>query len=287
MFKYILYYLKNFFILIRINKPTGIMLLMFPAIWSILIVLKEEIDIYLLLLFAYGSFIMRSAGCIINDIIDRNYDKNVKRTRSRPLALGSLDITDAIILLIIFLSIGLSILLTLNPTCILLGFIAFPLILLYPLTKRFTYFPQFFLAIIFNFSVLISWTAAKGEFDNQSLLLYLACIFWTLGYDTIYAYQDIKDDKKIGIKSLAIYLENNIKFWVSLFYLLFVGIFSFLAVLNKINLIFFIIIILFTLKILFEIFKIKKLHYQKYLEIFQMNSWYGFFITIGLFFNYI
>ena len=287
MFKYILYYLKNFFILIRINKPTGIMLLMFPAIWSILIVLKEEIDIYLLLLFAYGSFIMRSAGCIINDIIDRNYDKNVKRTRSRPLVSGSLDITDAIILLIIFLSIGLSILLTLNPTCILLGFIAFPLILLYPLTKRFTYFPQFFLAIIFNFSVLISWTAAKGEFDNQSLLLYLACIFWTLGYDTIYAYQDIKDDKKIGIKSLAIYLENNIKFWVSLFYLLFVGIFSFLAVLNKINLIFFIIIILFTLKILFEIFKIKKLHYQKYLEIFQMNSWYGFFITIGLFFNYI
>ena len=233
MFKYILYYLKNFLILIRINKPTGIMLLMFPAIWSILIVLKEEIDIYLILLFAYGSFIMRSAGCIINDIIDREFDKNVKRTKSRPLASEDLEITDAIILLIIFLSIGLSILLSLNSTCILLGFIAFPLIFLYPLMKRFTYFPQLFLAIVFNFSVLISWTAAKGGFDIQSLLLYLACIFWTLGYDTIYAYQDINDDKKIGIKSLAIYLENNIKFWVSLFYLLFVGIFSFLEVLNK------------------------------------------------------
>ena len=287
MFKYILYYLKNFLILTRINKPTGIMLLLFPAFWSILIVLKEEIDIYLLLLFAYGSFIMRSAGCIINDIVDKNYDKNVKRTKSRPLASGNLERSDAIILLIIFLSIGLSILLKLNFVCILLGFIVFPLILLYPLMKRFTYFPQFFLALIFNFSVLISWTAARGEFDNQSLLLYLACIFWTLGYDTIYACQDINDDKKIGVKSLAIYLEKNIKSWIILFYLIFIGIFCFLAMLNDINLIFFIIIILFTLKILFEFCKIKKLQSQDCNKIFQMNSWYGFFITIGLLFNYI
>ena len=286
MFKYILYYLKNFLILIRINKPTGIMLLMFPAIWSILIVLKEEIDIYLILLFAYGSFIMRSAGCIINDIIDKNYDKNVKRTKSRPIASGNLEVSDAIILLIIFLSIGLSILFTLNSTCILLGFIAFPLIVLYPLMKRFTYFPQLFLAIVFNFSILISWTAAKGEFDNQCLFLYLACIFWTLGYDTIYAYQDLKDDKKIGVKSLAIYLEENIKFWIALFYFIFIGIFSYLAILNNINLIFFI-IIFFALKIVYEFFKIKKSEYGNSMKIFQMNSWYGFFITIGLFFNYI
>jgi len=287
MFKYILYYLKNFLILIRINKPNGIMLLMFPAIWSILIVLKEEIDIYLLLLFAYGSFIMRSAGCIINDIIDKKIDRNIERTKSRPLASEKLESSDAIILLIIFLSIGLSILLNLNSICILLGFIAFPLILLYPLMKRFTYFPQLCLAIIFNFSVLISWTAAKGEFEVQSLLLYLACIFWTLGYDTIYAYQDIDDDKKIGVKSLAIYLEKNIKFWITLFYLIFIGFFSFLAILNSINLIFFIIITLFALKILFEIFKIKELQSKNCLKIFQMNSWYGFFITIGLFSNYI
>ena len=287
MFKYILYYLKNFLILTRINKPTGIMLLMFPAIWSILIVLKEEIDIYLILLFAYGSFIMRSAGCIINDIIDRKFDKNVKRTKSRPLVSENLEVTDAIILFIIFLSIGLSILLTLNPTCILLGFIAFPLVLLYPLMKRYTYFPQLFLAIVFNFSILISWTAAKGIFDNQSLLLYLACIFWTLGYDTIYAYQDKEDDKKIGVKSLAIYLEQNIKLWITLFYLCFVGIFSFLAILNNINFIFFLILVLFALKILCEFFKIQKLKSKNFMKIFQMNSWYGFFITIGLFLNYI
>ncbi len=287
MFKYILYYLKNFLILIRINKPTGIMLLMFPTFWSILIVLKGETSIYLLLLFAYGSFIMRSAGCIINDIIDKKFDKNIERTKLRPLASENLEISDAIILLIIFLSIGLSILLSLNSTCILLGLVAFPLIFLYPLMKRFTYFPQLFLAIVFNFSILIAWSAASGKFETQSLLLYLACIFWTLGYDTVYAYQDINDDKKVGVKSLAIYLEKNIKFWIILFYLIFVSFFSILAILNNINSIFFIIIGLFTLKIFFEIFKSKKLKSRDCLKIFQMNSWYSFFITIGLFFNYI
>ena len=287
MFKYILYYLKKFLILIRINQPTGIMLLMFPAIWSILIVLKEEIDIYLIFLFAYGSFIMRSAGCIINDIIDIKFDKNVKRTKSRPLASENLEITDAIILFIIFISIGLSILLTLNSTCILLGLIVFPLILIYPLMKRYTNLPQIFLAIVFNFSVLISWAAAKGEFDYQSLLLYLACFFWTLGYDTIYACQDKEDDKKIGVKSLAIYLEKNINFWISFFYLSFVIVFSLVGILNNINFIFFIFLLSFALKIMYDFFKTRKLKSKNFIKIFQVNSWYGFFITIGLFLNYI
>ena len=286
MFKYILYYLKKFLILIRINQPTGIMLLMFPAIWSILIVLKE-INIYLIFLFSYGSFIMRSAGCIINDIIDKKFDKNVKRTKFRPLASEDLEVTDAIILFIIFISIGLSILLTLNPICILLGFAAFPLVLLYPFMKRYTYFPQVFLAIVFNFSVLISWTAANGEYDYKCLLLYLTCIFWTLGYDTIYAYQDLKDDKKIGIKSLAIYLENNITFWIMVFYILFVCMFTFIGILNDFDKIFYFIVILYALIILNEFHKIKKSKSNNFMKIFKMNSWYGFFITIGLLFNYI
>ena len=287
MFKYILYYLKNFLLLIRINKPTGIMLLTFPAIWSILIVLKEEINLFLILLFIYGSFIMRSGGCIINDIIDLKFDKKVKRTKDRPLASGQLEISDAILLCIIFLSIGLSILLQLNLISILLGLFVFPLILLYPLMKRFFYAPQLFLAIVFNFSVLISWTAAKGAFELQSIILYLGCIFWTLGYDTIYAYQDIKDDKKIGVKSLAIYLEKNFKIWTSMFYLLFFIVFSYIAIINKFNLIFFIIFTLSTFGIIFKIFKIKKLNSNICSKIFQINSWYGFFITLGLLFNYI
>ena len=287
MFKYILYYLKNFFLLIRINKPTGIMLLMFPAIWSILIVLKQEIDIYLTLLIIYGSFIMRSAGCIINDLIDKKFDKYVERTKDRPLASGNLENTDAIILLIIFLSIALSILLSLNFSSILLGILVLPLIFIYPFMKRYIYIPQLFLAIVFNFSVLISWTAAKGAFEMQSLTLYLACIFWTLGYDTIYGYQDIKDDKRIGVKSLAIYLEKNIKYYSSSFFTIFLIFLFYIGIKNNLNIIFFTIIILFTLIIISKIFKEKKLKKENCYKIFQVNSWYGFFITLGLLFNYI
>ncbi len=287
MFKYTLYYLKNFLLLIRINKPTGIMLLMFPAMWSILIVLKEEIDIYLTLLIIYGSFIMRSAGCIINDIIDKKIDKNVNRTKLRPLVSGNLDNTDAIILLIIFLSIALSILLNLNTTSIFLGILVLPLIFIYPFIKRFVYIPQLFLAVVFNFSVLISWTAASGVFELQSLILYVACIFWTLGYDTIYAYQDIKDDKKIGVKSLAIYLEKDIKFYTSVFFIIFLIFFFYIGIKNNLNMIFFSTIILFTLIIISKIFKKKKLETKNCHEIFVINSWYGFFITLVLFFNYI
>ncbi len=287
MFKYILYYLKNFFLLIRINKPTGIMLLMFPAIWSILIVLKQEIDIYLTLLIIYGSFIMRSAGCIINDLIDKKFDKYVERTKDRPLASGNLENTDAIILLIIFLSIALSILLSLNFSSILLGILVLPLIFIYPFMKRYIYIPQLFLAIVFNFSVLISWTAAKGAFEMQSLTLYLACIFWTLGYDTIYGYQDIKDDKRIGVKSLAIYLEKNIKYYSSSFFTFFLIFLFYIGIKNNLNIIFFTIIILFTLIIISKIFKEKKLKKENCYKIFQVNSWYGFFITLGLLFNYI
>ena len=153
--------------------------------------------------------------------------------------------------------------------------------------KRYTYFPQVFLAIVFNFSVLISWTAANGEFDYKCLLLYLTCIFWTLGYDTIYAYQDLKDDKKIGIKSLAIYLENNITFWIMVFYILFVCMFTFIGILNDFDKIFYFIVILYALIILNEFHKIKKSKSNNFMKIFKMNSWYGFFITIGLLFNYI
>tara|TARA_B100000029_G_scaffold56099_1_gene50818 strand:+ start:15917 stop:16699 length:783 start_codon:yes stop_codon:yes gene_type:complete len=260
---------------------------MFPAMWSILIVLKEEIDIYLTLLIIYGSFIMRSAGCIINDIIDKKIDKNVNRTKLRPLVSGNLDNTDAIILLIIFLSIALSILLNLNTTSIFLGILVLPLIFIYPFIKRFVYIPQLFLAVVFNFSVLISWTAASGVFELQSLILYVACIFWTLGYDTIYAYQDIKDDKKIGVKSLAIYLEKDIKFYTSVFFIIFLIFFFYIGIKNNLNMIFFSTIILFTLIIISKIFKKKKLETKNCHEIFVINSWYGFFITLVLFFNYI
>ena len=259
------------------------MLLMFPAIWSILIVSKEEIDIYLILLFIYGSFIMRSAGCIINDIIDKNFDKRVKRTKFRPLASENLDISDAIILFIVFLSIGLSILLSLNSTCILLGFIAFPLIMLYPLMKRFTYFPQLFLAIVFNFSVLISWTAATGRFDNQSLLLYLACIFWTLGYDTIYAHQDREDDALIGVKSSALFLGDKTKLFLVAFYCTTLSGLLAIGLLNNFGVFFFSLIVISGIQLVWQILTLDINSPINCLKKFKSNRLFGLIVTVAIY----
>jgi len=287
MYKYILYYLKNFFILIRINKPTGMWLLMFPTFWALIMASEGKVDIQLLILFAFGSFIMRSAGCIINDIIDKKIDSNIVRTKNRPLASGSLNNADALILLIIFLSIGLSILLSLNTNCIILGIAVFPLIIIYPFMKRLIYFPQLILAITFNFGTLIAWTAVAGYIDKKSLILYFSCVFWTLAYDTIYALQDKIDDEKFGIKSLAIYLGKNNKYWIIFFYLCFISGIFYLGITINLNFIFFFLIILFTLKIIFEVIKLDLYQPKNCTRNFQLNSWYGFFITISLYLNYI
>ena len=287
MYKYILYYLKNFFILIRINKPTGMWLLMFPTFWALIMASEGKVDIQLLILFAFGSFIMRSAGCIINDIIDKKIDSNIVRTKNRPLASGSLNNADALILLIIFLSIGLSILLSLNTNCIILGIAVFPLIIIYPFMKRLIYFPQLILAITFNFGTLIAWTAVAGYIDKKSLILYFSCVFWTLAYDTIYALQDKIDDEKFGIKSLAIYLGKNNKYWIIFFYLCFISGIIYLGITINLNFIFFFLIILFTLKIIFEVIKLDLYQPKNCTRNFQLNSWYGFFITISLCLNYI
>ena len=287
MYKYILYYLKNFFILIRINKPTGIWLLMFPTFWALIMASGGKINIQLFILFAFGSFIMRSAGCIINDIIDKKIDSNITRTKNRPLASGSLNNSDALILLIIFLSIGLSILLSLNTNCIILGITIFPLIIIYPFMKRLIYFPQLILAITFNFGTLIAWVAVTGYIDKKSLILYFSCVFWTLAYDTIYALQDKIDDEKFGIKSLAIYMGKNNKYWIIFFYLCFISGIFYLGMIINLNLIFFFLIILFTSKIIFEIIKLDLHQPKNCARNFQLNSWYGFFITISLYLNYI
>ena len=262
-------------------------LLMFPTFWALIMASEGKVDIQLLVLFAFGSFIMRSAGCIINDIIDKKIDSNIVRTKNRPLASGSLNNADALILLIIFLSIGLSILLSLNTNCIILGIAVFPLIIIYPFMKRLIYFPQLILAITFNFGTLIAWTAVAGYIDKKSLILYFSCVFWTLAYDTIYALQDKIDDEKFGIKSLAIYLGKNNKYWIIFFYLCFISGIIYLGITINLNFIFFFLIILFTLKIIFEVIKLDLYQPKNCTRNFQLNSWYGFFITISLCLNYI
>ena len=207
--------IHNYFELIRLNKPIGFMLLLWPCWFSLAYL--EFSQQYLLsyyILFFIGSVIMRSAGCIINDLIDQDIDSKIERTASRPLASKKITNFNAIIFLFMLLIIGLLILLQFKSSSILAGLLCTPLIVLYPLMKRITFWPQLFLGIIFNWGVIICSVEFFGTITDEYLILYLACVLWTIGYDTIYAYQDLKDDKKNSIKSTAVLFENKGKYLV-------------------------------------------------------------------------
>ena len=205
--------------LARLNNPIGIFLLLFPCLLGITIA-SDQINLEIFTLFTLGAITMRSAGCIINDIVDRNLDKKTVRTKDRPLANEQLTLKEAYYFLLFLLIIGLLILIKLNQIVIILGLAIIPLIVLYPYMKRITYFPQLFLGIIFNWGVLMGYASIKNTLDPEIFFLYAACIFWTIGYDTIYAHQDKKTDVKIGIKSTAILFGKKTKLCLCMLYLL-------------------------------------------------------------------
>mgnify|MGYP003952084419 CR=1 FL=1 len=211
--------LQLFSDLIRLNKPIGVFLLVWPCWFGLAYIHNYELElIRWYLYFIIGAFLMRSAGCIINDIVDINLDKTVKRTASRPLASNNISLTEIISLLILILLVSLYILLQFNIYSIFLGLFSLPLIFLYPFLKRYTYWPQLGLGLVFNWGVLIVSVEFSFIISYDLLILYIGCVFWTLGYDTIYAYQDIEDDVKNNIKSTAVLFGEKGKKFVMFFY---------------------------------------------------------------------
>jgi len=208
------------FRLMRLHQPAGIWLLLWPCWWSIALASGGKPPLLLLLLFALGAVVMRSAGCIINDITDRDFDRQVERTRTRPLASGEMSLRQASVLLLVLLAMALGIALMLGKTVVLWAVFSLPLVIVYPFMKRFTWWPQLFLGLTFNWGALMGWVAVRGQVELPALLLYAGGIFWTLGYDTIYAHQDKIDDARAGIKSSALRLGAHTKQAVGLFYLL-------------------------------------------------------------------
>ena len=204
--------------LARLDRPIGTWLLLFPGWWGIALASSGWPDPALILLFALGAVAMRGAGCTLNDIADRDYDAQVARTRLRPLPSGAVSLWQAVLFLVLQLAIGAAVLLTLNRTSMLLGVAVLGLIGTYPFMKRVTYWPQVFLGLNFNWGALIGWTAVTGELALPPLLLYLGGIFWTIGYDTIYAHQDKEDDLRIGVKSSALALGSHTRPWLFVFY---------------------------------------------------------------------
>lgn len=206
--------------LMRLHQPTGIWLLLWPCWWAVALASDGAPPLLVLAIFAAGAVLMRSAGCIINDIADREFDKQVERTRTRPLASGELSVTQAVAVLCILIGISALLAIQLGMGAILWGILSLIPVVTYPLMKRISWWPQLFLGLTFNWGALMGWAVIRDTVELPAILLYIGGVFWTLGYDTIYGHQDKKDDQRIGVKSTALRLGNKTKTIVSMFYLL-------------------------------------------------------------------
>lgn len=274
--------LRPFAVLARLDKPIGTWLLLWPGLWSVALATDGLPDIRLLALFAAGALVMRSAGCVYNDIIDRDFDARVERTRDRPIAAGVISVKTALVFLALLLAIGLAILLQLNGFAILLGIASLVLVFTYPFMKRITYWPQAFLGLTFNWGALLGWAAVEGGLSWPAGLLYAGGIAWTLGYDTIYAHQDKEDDALIGVKSSALALGDKTKPWLWIFYSLALAGFAAAGALSHIAWPFYAGLGAAALFFIWQATTLKTANGVDCLAKFKLNLWVGVVIFAGI-----
>ena len=279
--------LKLFIKLTRLNKPIGYMLLFWPCAWGLTLAynFNEKLNYYFfyLILFFLGSVLMRSAGCIVNDIFDKDFDSKVFRTKNRPIASGKISIRHAIFYALFLCLLALFVLLNFNLLTIVLALGSMPLAFSYPLMKRFTYWPQLFLGITFNYGLILGWTAVKGQIDLVPFIFYLGAIFWTLGYDTIYGYQDIKDDEIIGLKSTSIKFKGKEKKFLLTCYTFLIFLFVIGGYQMNFELIYFLLLAIPFSHLFFYQIKIFKLNDPtSCLRIFKSNNFFGLIIFINI-----
>ena len=278
--------IQPFIQLARYDKPVGFMLLFWPCMWSLLLhslYIGELAPISFFILFFIGSIIMRGAGCTWNDFLDKDYDKSVKRTKDRPLASSKIKITTAIFFLIIQLFAGLLILIQFNKLTLIFGSLALIPVFIYPLMKRITWWPQVFLGITFNWGALLGWMSISNNLSSvYPFLLYIACIFWTIGYDTIYAHQDKDDDLLLNLKSSAIKLGENTKYAMLIFYSIFFIIFAVILLNLSNSLVIHIAILSLLVHLVFQITYLDIYDAEKCLKVFKSNNLLGLQITFFL-----
>ena len=280
--------IKLFIDLIRLKKPIGFMLLFWPCIWGLTLVydFSSSLNNYIFfgLLFLTGSILMRSAGCIVNDIIDKNFDKKVERTKNRPIASGKVSIKIALIYSILLCGSAFLVLINFNKLTIYMALLSMPLAFTYPLMKRITYWPQLFLGITFNYGLLLAWASVSNDISLVSIAFYVGAIFWTLGYDTIYGFQDIKDDEIIGVKSTSIKFKNDPKKFLLFCYSVFIVSLIFVGINMNFKFYYFIFLTLPAMQLF--IFQIKKLDISdtsNCLSKFKSNNFLGMIVLLNIF----
>ena len=279
--------ISHFFELTRLKKPIGYMLLFWPCVWGLTVAydFSNNIQIYLkyFFLFLSGSILMRSAGCIINDIVDKDFDKKVERTKKRPIASGKISVKLGLFYSSALCLLALVVLLQFNLYTIILALCSMPLAFLYPYMKRFTYWPQLFLGITFNYGLILGWTTIYSEVSIIPLIFYFGAIFWTLGYDTIYGFQDIKDDELIGVKSTSIKFKKFPKLFIFVCYLIFIISLIYVGYkMNFPNLYFFGLIIIILHLFIYQLSNLNIGSNKNCLKIFKSNNFLGFLIFINI-----
>ena len=279
--------ISHFFELTRLRKPIGYMLLFWPCVWGLTVAydFSNNIQIYLkyFFLFLTGSILMRSAGCIINDIADKDIDKRVERTKERPIASGRVSIKLGLFYSMALCLLALFVLLQFNLYTVILALCSMPLAFSYPYMKRFTYWPQLFLGITFNYGLILGWTTIYADVSFAPLIFYCGAIFWTLGYDTIYGYQDIKDDEIIGVKSTSIKFKKSPKLFILICYSIFFMSLIYIGFeMNFSNIYFFVLILIALHLFFFQISQLKINSKKNCLEVFKSNNFLGFLVFVNL-----
>ena len=281
-------HLNLFIELTRLKKPIGYMLLFWPCSWGLSLAydFSSDLNIYFfyLLLFFLGSVLMRSAGCIVNDILDREFDKKVIRTKDRPIASGKISVKLALIYSGVLCLIAFVVLINFNFFTIVIALASMPLAFTYPLMKRLTYWPQLFLGITFNYGLLLGWTSINEEISLIPIIFYIGAIFWTLGYDTMYGFQDIEDDEIIGVKSTSIKFKKNPIIFLSLCYSIFLSTLILIGYVSEFKYLYFLSIGLIAIQMYF--FQLKKFNSkdpQICLNIFKSNNFLGALILLLIF----
>jgi len=278
----------NLFIeLTRLKKPIGYMLLFWPCAWGLTLIydFSQNLNNYLFyfLLFFLGSVLMRSAGCIINDILDRKFDSQVSRTKNRPIASKKISVSGGLIYAAFLCGLAFLVLINFNYFTILAALASMPLAFTYPLMKRYTYWPQLFLGITFNYGLILGWTSITESINIIPIIFYLGAIFWTLGYDTIYGYQDIKDDEIIGLKSTSIKFKGTAKTFLIICYSILISLLVIGGYLMDFNFFYFLFLIIPAAQLfLFQIRCFDLNNTSTCLKIFKSNNYLGLIIFINI-----